>query len=51
MDALRISPPGRPPVLLDACFRCGGIWFDEGELAKASKVRPKREPEMSREKI
>lgn len=40
MDHLRIEPPGRPAVELDACPSCGGLWFDRGELARASPQPP-----------
>lgn len=44
MSATQVAPPQREPVLLDACFKCGAIWFDKTELTRASKVAPKREP-------
>ena len=42
MGHLRIDPPGREAVLLDACWICGGLWFDRGELGLASKEQPAR---------
>ncbi len=44
MQAMKIQPEGRAPVILDACFDCGGLWFDRGELDRASKVKARREP-------
>ncbi len=38
----RIEPPGRTPVELDACDACGGLWFDRGELARASTFPPEQ---------
>jgi Zn-finger nucleic acid-binding protein len=32
--------PG-PDLLLDACARCGGIWFDRGEIARLRKYHPR----------
>jgi Zn-finger nucleic acid-binding protein len=26
------STEGRPPITFDHCPRCGGMWFDQGEL-------------------
>jgi Zn-finger nucleic acid-binding protein len=31
--------PG-PDLVLDACRRCGGIWFDRGEVARLRKYQP-----------
>ena len=31
--------PG-PDLVLDACRRCGGIWFDRGEMARLRTYRP-----------
>jgi Zn-finger nucleic acid-binding protein len=31
--------PG-PDLVLDACQRCAGIWFDHGEVARLRKYRP-----------
>jgi Zn-finger nucleic acid-binding protein len=44
MDATQVVAETRQPVLLDACFKCGAIWFDKTELTRASKVPPRREP-------
>lgn len=30
-----------PPVTLDACKRCGGMWFDYGEVNQLKRVQPK----------
>jgi Zn-finger nucleic acid-binding protein len=32
--------PG-PDLVLDACARCGGIWFDRGEIARLRRYQPK----------
>lgn len=32
--------PG-PDLVLDACNRCGGIWFDRGEVARLRQYQPK----------
>jgi Zn-finger nucleic acid-binding protein len=31
--------PG-PDLVLDACRRCGGIWFDRGEVTRLGRYRP-----------
>jgi len=31
--------PG-PNLVLDACARCGGIWFDRGEIGRLRRYRP-----------
>ncbi|MBI4542537.1 MAG: zf-TFIIB domain-containing protein [Gemmatimonadetes bacterium] len=38
MEALR--PWSEAPLVLDHCRRCGGMWFDVGEIGQARRLRP-----------
>lgn len=38
MEAVR--PWSRMPPVLDHCRRCGGTWFDAGEVEQARRLRP-----------
>lgn len=31
-------PKAKPPLVLDRCQRCGGIWFDEGETTRLRNI-------------
>jgi Zn-finger nucleic acid-binding protein len=37
---VKIQPDARQPLVLDYCRRCGGIWFDAGEVGRLRQVRP-----------
>jgi Zn-finger nucleic acid-binding protein len=39
MDKIRPDPAN--PLLLDYCRRCGGIWFEAGELGLIRQLRPR----------
>jgi Zn-finger nucleic acid-binding protein len=36
METLTLEPPRKEPVDLDACGKCGALWFDKGELERTS---------------
>lgn len=41
MDKVRIgSADGTPTLTLDHCSRCGGIWFELGEVQRLRRQRP-----------
>lgn len=42
LEPLTVAPPQALPVTLDLCPRCGGVWFDRGELQRSSKVQLER---------
>ena len=35
---LRVISPRNESVVIDTCVKCGGIWLDDGELAKIAKA-------------
>jgi Zn-finger nucleic acid-binding protein len=37
METLTLAPPRRGEIDLDACGRCGALWFDRGELERSSQ--------------
>lgn len=42
LEPLTVQPPDEQPVTLDMCGRCGGVWFDRGELQRSSKIKVER---------
>jgi Zn-finger nucleic acid-binding protein len=42
METLTLTPPRRDEVDLDACARCGALWFDRGELERSSQRKVTR---------
>jgi Zn-finger nucleic acid-binding protein len=38
MDKTRVGPRGE--LVLDACRRCGGIWFEFGEVQRLKRLEP-----------
>lgn len=37
----KLRPSQEPDLVLDYCRRCGGIWFDEGEVARLRGLKPR----------
>jgi Zn-finger nucleic acid-binding protein len=37
----KLKPVKDANLVLDYCRRCGGVWFDAGEVAMLRKLRPK----------
>jgi Zn-finger nucleic acid-binding protein len=35
----KLTLPGEPALVLDYCERCGGIWFDEGEVERLRRQK------------
>jgi len=36
----KLQPVAGQPLVLDACRRCGGVWFDSGEVAALRRSKP-----------
>ena len=37
----KLEPSPDAPLVLDYCTRCGGIWFDEGEVPRLRECQPR----------
>ena len=37
---VKLKPAAEVDLLLDYCKRCGGIWFDDGEVDRLGRCRP-----------